>query len=324
MVFPAREQAALVPVDADVRPLAAEEVRGRTLVSLISTGSEGAGYRGLYGATSFPVRPGYAAVFVVEETGAAVTQVKPGDVAFCMGPHRSCQRAGASDVLKVPDGLAPERATFARLVGVSMSTLTTTAARPPERVVVAGLGLVGHLAAQTFAACGYDVIACDPSDQRRNAAVDMGIADVRPRVPVDDPAVAGQVALVVECSGHEQAVLDGCRVVRKGGEVVLIGAPWERRTDIPAFDVLHAVFHRYVVLRSGWEWEVPLRPTDFRRNSIFGNIAAAMRWIADGRIRVDGLVTSLPPDRAQEAYQALMTGCADRLGIVFDWSDAAG
>ena len=45
-------------------------------------------------------------------------------------------------------------------------------------------------------------------------------------VPVEDPAYAGEVELVIECSGHEQAAFDGCRIVRKRGEVVLVGAPW--------------------------------------------------------------------------------------------------
>src|SRR5207237_1254329 len=120
---------------------------------------------------------------------------------------------------------------FARLMGVSMSTLTTTTARPPERVLVTGLGLVGHLAAKIFAACGYQVTACDPSPVRREQAERRGIARVLAAVPVDDPAFARQVALVVECSGHEQAVLDGLKVVRKRGEVSLVGAPWKRRTD---------------------------------------------------------------------------------------------
>jgi threonine dehydrogenase-like Zn-dependent dehydrogenase len=217
--------------------------------------------------------------------------------------------------------LAPDAATFARLMGVSMSTLTTTTARPPQKVIVTGLGLVGHLAAQVFASCGYEVIACDPLDSRREFAARAGLRDVRPVPPLDDPRVAGHVALVLECSGHEQAALDGCRIVRKRGEVALIGAHWRRHTDLMAHDLLEAIFNRYVTLRSGWEWELPRQETEFRTNSIFANYEAALNWLADGRVRVEGLFTKAPPRECQRVYQDLLHRRGDRLAVVFDWSD---
>jgi threonine dehydrogenase-like Zn-dependent dehydrogenase len=313
----AREQAELLPAERDRSPLGPREVAGRTLATLISAGTELAGS---YQGTRFPSVPGYAAVFEVETVGEEVTDLKPGERAFCMGPHRSWQRASRERVLPVPAALAPEVATFARMTSVTMSTLTTTAARPPERVLVSGLGLVGHLGAQVFAACGYEVIACDPIPARRAFAEQVGIARVFPAVPLDDAEIAGSVALVLECSGHEQGALDGCRVVRKGGEVVQVGAPWRRQTELFAHELLHLVFHRYVTLRSGWEWEVPIQPAEFRTGSIMANLAAALRWLAEGRVRVDDLYTLLPPRDAQSAYQDLLHRRAERLAIVFDWT----
>ena len=49
------------------------------------------------------------------------------------------------------------------------------------------------------------------------------------------------------------ALVTDANLTVPGGEVVLIGVPWVKRTDLSAFDLLHAVFHRYVYLRSGWE-----------------------------------------------------------------------
>jgi threonine dehydrogenase-like Zn-dependent dehydrogenase len=140
-------------------------------------------------------------------------------------------------------------------------------------------------------------------------------------VPVEDQEYAGQVELVIDCSGHEGAVLDGCRVVRKRGEVVLIGAPWQRKTDHVAHELLHLIFHRYVTLRSGWEWELPLHPTDFRTNSIYGNMAAALRWLAEGRVRVEGLFTLVHPRDAQQAYQDLLHQRTERPAVVFNWRE---
>jgi threonine dehydrogenase-like Zn-dependent dehydrogenase len=312
----AREQAALLPAERDPSALGPREVVGRTLASLISAGTELAGH---YQGTRFPAVPGYAAVFAVEALGSEVSDLAEGDRVFCMGPHRSFQRAPRERVLRLPEGMSPEVGVFARMMSVTMSTLTTTAARPPQKVVVTGLGLVGHLAAQIFDRCGYAVTACDPLPARRKFAERAGIRNVLPALPLDDPAMAGQVALVLECSGHEEAALDGCRLVRKGGEVVQVGAPWRRQTDRTAHELLHAVFHNYVVLRSGWEWELPMHATEFRANSIWGNLEAALRWLADGTARVEGLYSAVPPRDAQQAYQDLLHHRGDRLAIVFDW-----
>jgi len=100
---------------------------------------------------------------------------------------------------------------------------------------------------------------------------------------------------------------------------VLVGVPWEKRTELPAFDLLHAVFHNYAVLRSGWEWEVPRQREDFRTGSLFANFAAAMEWLAAGRVRVDGLWEARAPRDCQEAYGDLRHGRCPKLSVLFDW-----
>jgi threonine dehydrogenase-like Zn-dependent dehydrogenase len=313
----AREQAELLPVATSAEPLGPAEVAGRTLATIISPGTELAWN---YTGKEFPSRPGYAAVFQVEQVGAEITDIAVDDVVFAMGNHQSCQRKLRQNVVPVPPGLPPEVAVFARMMGISMSTLTTTTARPPAKVLVTGLGLVGHLAAQIFLGCGYDVIACDPLPARREIAKQMGIVNVLPGVPLDDPGIAGKVDLVVECSGHEQAVLDGCKAVRKRGEVAMVGVPWRRLTDLLAHDLLYVIFHNYVVLRSGWEWELPHQPTDFITNSIYGNFAGALRWLREGRVKVAGLYEKIAPRDCQRAYQGLLHKTAEKPAIVFDWA----
>jgi threonine dehydrogenase-like Zn-dependent dehydrogenase len=170
-----------------------------------------------------------------------------------------------------------------------------------------------------FQSCGFEVIACDPTEARRVAAREAGIARVEPAIPLED-GVTGKAALHVECSGHEQAVLDGCKAVRKRGEVVMVGVPWRKRTELHAFDILHAVFHKYVVLRSGWEWELPLHPEAFRPRSIFENYTSALKWLADGRVKSNGLISRRSPRDCQAAYQDLMHQRAATPGLVFDWT----
>ncbi len=316
VLFTARRRAELRTVDFDGSPLGPTELRGSTVVSLISPGTELSG--GFLGE-DFPRPPGYAAVFRIEETGGEVNDVSPGDLVFTMGAHQSQQRCDRREAVRVPGGLPAARAVAARLMGVSMTTLATTAARSRELVLVTGLGIVGNLAAQIFSTCAYRVVGVEPRPERRALAESIGLKDVRESVPLDDDEVRGRVALVLECSGHEQAALDGCRAVRRSGEVVLIGVPWQRRTDLLAHELLDAVFHRYAVLRSGWEWEIPRHSDQFSHRSIFGNFRTALRWLEDGRVRVDGLYPAVSPEDAGRVYEDLLEKRADGLTAAFDW-----
>jgi NADPH:quinone reductase-like Zn-dependent oxidoreductase len=329
-------RAELLPVDPvpsarggrvapELPPFGDDEVSGEAVCTLVSPGTEVAGtFRPPTAevATPYPWVPGYAAVFRIDRVGAAVQGLAPGDLVFSQGSHRSRQRERADAVWRIPDGLDPFRAVFARLMSIPMSTLTTTRARPGAAVGVSGLGPVGHLAAAVFAAAGYRVTAWDPRAERR-ALVPASVA-VRSDAP--EPVERMQFGnprgldLVLECSGHDGAALTATRTVRAGGEVVLIGAPWTRRTDATAHDLLTEVFHRYVTLRSGWEWQLPSRPAPFVHGSMSDNIEQALRWLHDGTVVVDHLADRRSPTEAQEVYTALADGTAQHLTTVFDWT----
>lgn len=315
--FVAQGKAELAEAAVHMPPIAPDEVRGKTLVSLVSPGTE---LNANYNGKKFPNSPGYSNVFQVEEVGTEVETIQPGDVVFSFrGGHRSRQAVPSSYLSVVPEGLTPEDAIFARLAGVSMTTLNTAAARCPARVLVTGLGPVGNLAAQIFAHCGYRVTGVDPVESRRDLARAVGIEDVRASI-ADRPAdLLDAVGLLVECSGHEQAVLEGCRLVRKKGEVVLVGVPWKKNTDQVLFDLLHAVFHRYLVLRSGWEHEIPATPEPFAFHSKKANYEEAMRWIAEGVLKVRPLGVMMSPTDCQEAYDGLAGQTSPAPTVIFDW-----
>lgn len=325
IVFTGKNQAHLEPVELPA--LKPTEVRGRTMVTLISPGTEFA----WLGGEAFPIRPGYAAIFEAEELGAAVVGIEVGDRLFCMGPHQNIQQIDCNYFLKVPPELPAEIAVLARLAGVSMTTLMTTKARPGDRVVVAGGGPVGYLAAQLFRLSGYDVSVVDPDPVRRRQVESGGVGNVYASMPLDNEQIAGKVALVVDCSGHEGAVLDGCRIVRPHGEVVLVGVPWRRLTEIHAHDILHAVFNNFVHLRSGWEWEVPILARAFKweellegynntPQSVFSGFEKILAWLADDRIHAAGLIRRISPANPAAAYETLKARGFEEPFIVFDWN----
>lgn len=308
-------------------PLKPGEIRGPTLCTLVSQGTE----IGWANGDNFPIRPGYAAVFEVEEIAPDVTGIEKGELRFAMGYHRSTQTHEERFTLPLPSGMAPETAVIARLMGVSMTTLMTTRARAGDRMIVSGAGPVGLLAAHLFRIGGYRVTLVDPDALRRRQAEASGIADCRAAMPLDDPALAGKTALVVDCSGHEGAVVEGCRMLQRRGEAVLVGVPWRKLTDISAHELTSAVFFGLITLRSGWEWELPISGRGFvweellegynnAPHSIMGGFTRALEWLSEGRIPLAGLVRNETPADPPELYARIAGRQIEEPFIVLDWT----
>ena len=327
IVIPARQTFVLDSYqDAPLQP---GQVRGPTLCTLVSQGTE----IGWANGENFPIRPGYAAIFRVDEIGDGVIGVARGELRFAMGCHRATQTHDLWHTLALPDGLDPGTAVLARLMGVSMTTLMTTRARPGDQVIVTGAGPVGYLAAHLFNLSGYRVTVVDPDPTRRAQVADSGLAALS-AMPLGDDAYQGKVALVVDCSGHESAALEGCRIVQRMGEVVLVGVPWRKLSDHSAHDVTQAVFFNHVLLRSGWEWELPMHGRSFQweellegynnaPHSIFGGFERAMRWLAEGRVPLAGLVHRATPDDPAALYSSIQARKISEPFILIDWESTA-
>lgn len=321
----AEQQAQLDEVDRDTKPLAGDEVTGRTICTLMSPGTELNVYRGEYHKAkmawgSFPASPGYAAAFRVDGVGAEVTDIKVGDVCYCMGPHQSFQRKARKEVLPLPAGLTPEKAVWARIINITMSTYCTTEIRPPETVIVTGLGIVGLMAAQMFNNAGYNVVGVDMAESRRQVAQRMGIRTTLAGVPMNDPAYKGKVGLVVECTGHEQAVVDATWCLRSGGEIVLVGVPMSPRTGVLALEAFKAIFRANAKMVGGSEWRIPRFPDGSGKPSVFGNMATALQWLASGKINVEGLATTDSPANCQKIFQDLLHMRTPAPTVLLDWS----
>lgn len=319
--FTDRETATLAPLDKPERP-APGHVTGKTLYSLISTGTEL--NSAFLKAHTNPATAGYAAVIEIDAVAEDVVGIHSGDLAFCMHPHQSYQHVHAGQLALLPEGLDPRIAPIARLMNIGMTTLMTAKAKPGDNVLVTGAGPVGLLGALLFQRFGYRVLLCDPVPERLEAAASLGIKHTAAQPAQDDPRWRDGFSLQLECSGHESAVLDGCAAMRKGGEVVLSGVPWKRYTDHYAQELLSLVFHRYIVLRSGWEWELPLFSGDFAPHSVWSNLRNGLQWLAEGIFDPTAHCRLVAPGDAQNVYASLVERAIPELFVLFDWTNEGG
>lgn len=319
----------LEPHAVDESDLGPSEVVLRTRTTVISPGTELAW---LWGKTlrygdegdgdgSFrPRGVGYANVATVVAAGAEAP-VAVGDRVYTMTPHTSVARIDTAQALcvPVPDVVPDDEAPFVRLATVSMTTLVTSPARPGDEVTVVGLGLVGNLAAQVFDICGYRTSGIDLSPARREHARRCGLASVY------DPEGVGHLRrgqrLVVEATGSAKALAGAVELAKDGGEVVMVGAPWGGADNsVPSGMLTGEIFLRFLRLRSGSEWELPVQPAQLAAGSIRQNTVAALDWMAGGHLQAAPLITHrLPPEAAAEAYDGLRTRPDEHLGVVLQW-----
>ncbi len=316
--FTEKKQAALVPCGWDQAPLAADEIIGRTLVSLISTGSELGAYMDYFGGTKYPVETGYAAILEVLDTGERVANLKPGDRVLALAPHQAYSRVKQDEVILVPAGMKPEHAVIGRFPAVSMTSMIHTRIRPTEPVMVTGLGVVGLMCAQVMQHCGYTVYAFDPNAVRRETARACGLRNVYAS-PDEVPDLKGRAGLAMECSGREEAAYALIANLRKGGELYLIGVPWYRSTEKFAHDLLLSIFYGFIQVNSGFEWSLPRHPREFQPNSNHGSMAKAMEWIRDGLIQVEGIYGVYSPAACREVYASMADGTMKHTCVIFDW-----
>jgi threonine dehydrogenase-like Zn-dependent dehydrogenase len=128
--------------------------------------------------------------------------------------------------------------------------------------------------------------------------------------------------VVLECSGQERSLLTALSLAARHGEVFLVGAAWKRGTSVVAADVVRPVFRKYLALRSGWEWQVPLYG-----DKPLGSIAGCTDWILgcmrDGSLYIEELITDrVSPAEVPAAYADLWEHPAEHMGVVIDWQRA--
>lgn len=308
-------------VEEEIHPekeLGEYEIAGTTLYSLVSAGTEINGYYENVFDWPYPIGMGYSAVFRVEKTGAKVTEFQLGDLAFTSGLHSSWQEVSSKTAVKVPEGMAVQEALFARMAGISLATLGVTNVRPPETVMVIGLGCVGLLAAQYYARCGYHVIAVEPNAARREMAKELGVTETYASQK-EASAYAKKVGLVLECSGVESTIVEAADMVRPCGEISVIGVPWKQYSDASAFQLLNKVFYNYVHIYSGWEWQIPTEPQEYHGNSGIANYRFAMECLAKGEAKVDGMYEIRSYREGQAIYDDIYHKKTKAISQIIRW-----
>lgn len=208
----------------------AEELLVKTLYSGVSTGTETRVLNGKQTGASFPLIPGYEAIGRVVACGES-TSLKPGDIVFhtgsrftgeftkCWGGHVEYALVRQTEVYPVPRGLDPIQGVYAKVGAIALHGVKRAQIRAQDTVVIVGLGLIGHLAAQCARAYGARVIGVDTDAERLGLSAAAGI-DVTVNALTDDVKAKvkaysnDDVAVAMDVTGLADTIKDTAQLLR--------------------------------------------------------------------------------------------------------------
>jgi NADPH2:quinone reductase len=244
--------------------------------------------KGLY-KSALPFTPGSEAAGTVEELGQGVTGFAPGDAVAStsiLGSYAEYALVNAAQLVKVPDGVAPEQAAAAVLQGMTAHYLaySTYPLKQGETALVhAGAGGVGLLLTQVATRLGARVITTVSSSEKAELSREAGASDVILYTEQDFEAevkrlTRGKGVDVVYDSVGKATFDQSLSCLRPRGMLVLFGAS---SGPVPAFDLgqLAGKGSLYITRPSLWHYLATRAELEWRAGDVLG-------WAARGELKL--------------------------------------
>lgn len=329
LLYTEAEEFRLETVDLpDLRP---EDVLIRTLYSGVSVGTEFLLFRRRINWGEFPISPGYQGVGIIEETGASVERLKPGDMVYfggsfqpmtwngqrvspTWGTHASHVVADTSGdslpVYPLPAGLDPAVASLFVMPSVGLNAVTMAGVVHGDTVAVYGAGLIGLGAVAACTLRGAQVVSIDLNDSRLAVARKLGA--MRTVNPAREDAVAaveefspGGADVVLEASGNPACVDPALALCKWRGKFVFLG---NYGTGALSFNFMLPHAKQLTAFFPSGAGGVECNE-------------AVLRLMASGALPWHEVISHrLQPAQAPAFYEAVRHGQAnDVIGAVIDW-----
>lgn len=130
-------------------------------------------------------------------------------------------------VVRIPDGLPPEKAAPLLCAGITTySPLRHWKVQKGQKVGVAGLGGLGHVAVKIAAAMGAEVTVLSTSENKRKDAEALGAHDFAvTKNPADVKRVQNRFDLILNTISAEHDYNFYMNMVKRDGAMILLGLP---------------------------------------------------------------------------------------------------
>ena len=201
--------------------------------------------------------------------------------------------------VSIPEGVSDEEAALCEPCAVAVHAIRISQMKLGDSVAIIGAGPIGLLCLQVAKAAGAGtVFVSEPASTRAEAALSLGADAVID--PTKDDVVSEIVSLtdgtgpavVFECAAAKSTLDQALRMVRTGGQVVLVALAWEPTPVLPV------------------EWmarEIRLQ-TSF--NSIPEDFQIALDLIKSGKVTMQPLLSEasfIPLEEIKQSLDDLIT-----------------
>lgn len=308
------------------------KIRCRTVFSAPSPGTENRVFVGKQDNARFPLIPGYQNVGEVVDANEA-EGFAPGDLVFVGGgtPTGPYQRLWGAHIaytvtegaacVKLPEGLAPERAVSAKTAAIALHGVRRGRVAIGDKVVVVGQGTIGNFAAQCALAAGAVVIAVDPREDRLELSRAAGVRSTVLAEPGDAGREATKRRVLDLTDGGADVVIDATGIPGLLADSVAFARPR------PWVALAEASPSRIVILGSYVDAAIiPYQSTLFMpeadflpsRDNARSDIVEALRLMSVGALNPDVLKSERYSYRdAASVYARMLAG--EVLRVVFSW-----
>lgn len=179
--------------------------------------------------------------------------------------------------------------------------------RPGDAVLVIGCGAVGLSAVQGARIAGAaDLVAVDPMESRRAAALDLGATHAYS--PDENPVAALMDSpgfdVVIDAVARSSTIASAWRAARRGGRVVVVGAG--KPTDFVEFSALE-LFHDEKQLVGSFYGSSDMRRELPRLISLWRAGRLDLDRMVDGRVDLDDINDAVAAQRSGTSLRTMLT-----------------
>jgi len=323
LAFPEKQKVLLETFDPG--PPAKGQVRVRTEVSLMSTGTENIVYNRLFDPgthwdswVKYPFYPGYCSVGIVEEVGEGVETLKIGDRVASRIGHRSHGVINEAGGYPVPASIPSEQATWFGLAKIAFMGVKVAGYYVGDSCLIIGAGPIGQMSLRWASAAGLtSIIVVDTAAHRMPLAKAGGAtATITESIDKARDAVlqAGGGKLprvVIDSTGNPVVFAAALSLAEKFGTVVVLGDTGQPARQTLTPDVIRNGL-TIVGAHDGHntaQWTEP--------------VVAKMLFnlVVTGRFSLEGLTSHVfKPEQCSEAYETANRDRSSTMGILFDWA----
>lgn len=309
-------------------PIGDDEVLVATQCTLISPGTERAFLLGLPNAQGrYPARPGYSNIGRIIEVGKGITDYEIGDRVASTQGHTSHFVTSPGRLLKIAsDDVPAEEAVFFNLGAIALQGVRKARIELGEATLVLGQGLIGLSAMQLSKLSGaLPLIAADLTDSRLEISKRIGAdhtfnpEDTDFSKQLGDATQGDGPAVVIEATGHPDAISTALAVAGWGARVVLLAST---RGETPSVNFYRDVHKKGLILHGAHNSIRPRQESSPNFWTLEADSRLLLSLIAQKRFNVIPLISHrVPGEDAAKAYQLLMAWNPDLLGVVLQWNN---